>query len=104
MKFTFPEKGEEILIIKDSGKCGGNVYIAKYDEIKENRGSIKETEYPEYYKDIDRNMNVWFRLVAIELFSKEELFANFLVNTTRKSIENMMKSMCQATHIIKVKD
>lgn len=34
MKFISHENGEEILIIKDSKKCDGNVYIEEYDKLK----------------------------------------------------------------------
>ena len=98
MKIESLENCEKILLIKDSEKKGGNVYIAKYDLVKAGNFSVKN-DYPTYYEDILQNKGLWMRLLSIEHYSKEKLNANFVINSSGNKVSNVFRSMCPATFL-----
>lgn len=98
MKIKSLENCGNILLIKDSEKNGGNVYIANYDIVKEGNFSINN-DYPTYYNDILQSKGLWIRLLSITQYSKEELNANFVINASGNKVANILKSMCPATFL-----
>lgn len=98
MKIESLENCEKILLIKESEKNGGNVYIANYDIVKEGAVPINE-DYPSYYNDITQSKGLWIRLLSIALYSKEDLNNDFVVNASGNKVANILKSMCPATFL-----
>ncbi len=86
------------IIIKESKKNGDKVYAAIFDEIL---GYIDEDKviFPAYYNNIKQNKELWFRLVALEEYSKEMLCSAFVVNASNNDVSSILKSMCPATFL-----
>lgn len=98
MKIETLENCGKILLIKDSEKRGGNVYIANYDIVKEGNFSINNA-YPSYYNDISQNKGLWIRLISITRYSKDKLNANFVINTSGNKVANIFNSICPAAFL-----
>lgn len=102
MKINSLKNCEKSLFIKESEKNGGNVYVAEYDIIKDGAESV-ENNYPSYYNNITQIKGLWIKLLSITEYSKEDLEANFVINTSGNNVSNILKSMCPATFLRYIK-
>lgn len=89
---------EPLLLMKESGKKHGGIYIAEYDRM-ESFVPVCETSVPSYYKTILHPPSLWFRILSLEKFDFQLLCDCFVGNTSGGDIEKILQSMCPAFFI-----
>ena len=92
-------KNGNLIFVRDTIKNGGKKYALYFSEVS---STIPDNNYPDYYKTINKEKPLWFKVTSIvEL--PDNLNSYLCVASSGNSLDHVYKSMCTSFYVKTIK-